>query len=123
MIIARVAEQWDLELDDLLVTIGHCFVSDFLGVSGRRMLKALISGERDPGVLAELVAPNLRTRREVLIEALTGYFTDHHAFVAQTMLNRIDEATAMEQRLNARIEEHTRPFQRQVDLLATIPRG
>ncbi|MFJ5034423.1 IS110 family transposase [Streptomyces sp. NPDC088560] len=96
-------------------------VSDFLGVSGRRMLKALICGEHDPRVLAELAPPSLRTRREVLIEALTGYFTDHHAFLTQTMLDRIDEATAMEQRLNARIEEHIRPFQRQVELLATIP--
>ncbi|QCX82851.1 Transposase IS116/IS110/IS902 family protein (plasmid) [Streptomyces sp. YIM 121038] len=96
-------------------------VSDFLGVSGRRMLEALIGGTRDPKVPAELAAPNLRTRREVLVEALTGYFTDHHAFLARTMLDQIDEATAMERRLNARIEEHVRPFQRKVELLATIP--
>lgn len=36
------------------------------------------------------------------------------------MLDRIDKATAVEHRLNARIEDHIRPFQRQVDLLTTI---
>ncbi|MER5219681.1 hypothetical protein [Streptomyces flaveus] len=40
---------------------------------------------------------------------------------AQTMLGRIDEATAMKQRLNARIAGHIRPFQRQAELLAAIP--
>ncbi|MEU8034138.1 transposase, partial [Streptomyces sp. NPDC049099] len=117
---AREAQRLQNLLEDCGIKLTSV-VSDFLSVSGRRMLRALIDAERDPRVLAELAAPNLRTRREVLIEALTGYFTDHHAFLAQTMLDRIDEATAMEQRLNARIEEHIRPFQRQVELLATIP--
>ncbi|MEU9663851.1 IS110 family transposase [Streptomyces chartreusis] len=117
---AREAQRLQNLLEDCGIKLTSV-VSDFLGVSGRRMLEALIGGTRDPKVLAELAAPNLRTRREVLVEALTGYFTDHHAFLARTMLDRIDEATAMERRLNARIAEHVRPFQRQVELLATIP--
>jgi transposase len=117
---ARKAQRLQNLLEDCGIKLTSV-VSDFLGVSGRRMLQALIAGERAPKVLAELAAPNMRAPREMLAEALTGYFTDHHAFLARTMLDRIDEATAMEQPLNARIEEHVRPFQRQVELLATVP--
>ncbi|MFF3404310.1 hypothetical protein ACFYW6_38485 [Streptomyces sp. NPDC002659] len=42
-------------------------VSDFLGVSGRRMLEALITGERDQMALAELAAGRLRTWRDILV--------------------------------------------------------
>ncbi|MGW1617487.1 IS110 family transposase [Streptomyces sp. NPDC002285] len=117
---AREAQRLQNLLEDCGIKLTSV-VSDFLGVSGRRMLEALIAGERDPMALAEMAADRLRTRRDLLVEALTGYFTDHHAFLARTMLDRIDEATVMERRLNARIEEHIRPFQRQVELLATIP--
>jgi transposase len=117
---AREAQRLQNLLEDCGIKLSSV-VTDVLGVSGRRMLHALIAGERDPHVLAELAVGRLRGRREVLIEALTGQFTGHHAFLAQAMLDRIDEATAMEQRLNARIEAHVQPFQRQIELLATVP--
>ncbi|WP_267891177.1 hypothetical protein [Streptomyces dysideae] len=41
--------------------------------------------------------------------------------MARTMLDRIDEATAVERRLNARIEERIRPSERQVELLPRSP--
>jgi transposase len=48
--------------------------------SGRAMLAALLAGERDPKVLAELARGRLRAKRSVLAEAFTGHFTDHHGF-------------------------------------------
>lgn len=57
---AREAQRLQNLLEDCGIKLTSV-VSDFLGVSGRRMLKALISGERDPRVLAELTVPNLRT--------------------------------------------------------------
>ncbi|RAG83360.1 IS110 family transposase [Streptacidiphilus pinicola] len=117
---AREAQRLQNLLEDCGIKLTSV-VSDFLGVSGRRMLTALIAGERDPKVLAELAVGRLRGRREVLEEAPTGYFTTHHGFLAQAMLDRIDQATAMEQRLNTQIGEHVEPFLRQIELLATIP--
>src|SRR3954451_23385837 len=54
-------------------------VSDVFGVSGRAMLAALIAGERDAAVLAELARGSMRTKTARLSEALTGRFTEHHA--------------------------------------------
>lgn len=96
-------------------------VSDLLGKSARAMLEALISGERDPLVLAEMARASMRAKRAILAEALTGRFTDHHAFLARTMLDRIDAVNATEARLGEEIARQIAPFRRQVELLATIP--
>jgi transposase len=96
-------------------------VSDLLGKSARAMLEALIGGERDPAVLSELAMGSMRGKRPVLTEALTGRFTAHHAFLTRAMLDRIDAATAMEDRLTAQIETAVAPFRRQLELIQTIP--
>ncbi len=53
------------------------------GVSGRAMLGALIEGERDPAVLAELAKGRLRNKIPALNDALQGRFSDRHAFMAR----------------------------------------
>jgi len=78
-------------------------VSDLTGKSARAMLEALIAGERDTAVLAELALGSLRGKRPLLAEALTGRFTGHHAFLARVMLDRVDACTAAETRLSAQI--------------------
>jgi hypothetical protein len=47
------------------------------------MLEALIRGERNPQVLADLVKRKLRNKIPELTEALTGRFHEHHAFLAR----------------------------------------
>jgi transposase len=96
-------------------------VSDLTGKSARAMLEALIAGERDPMILAELALASMRRKRPVLTEALTGRFTDHHAFLARAMLDRIDAATAMEDRISTQIDVQVAPFRRQLALIETIP--
>jgi len=55
--------------------------TDLTGVSARAMLEALVGGERDPKVLADLAKRTLRHKIPALIEALQGRFTEHHAFM------------------------------------------
>ena len=59
--------------------------TDIVGVSGRAMLEALIVGQRDPKVLAELAKGRLRGKRVALVQALTGRFDDHHAELARVL--------------------------------------
>src|SRR5699024_499779 len=66
-------------------------ISDLFGVSGRQMLQAMRDGERDPRTLARMAHGSMRNKFPVLVEALTGHFEDHHAYLAATMLARIDE--------------------------------
>ena len=54
--------------------------SDIFGVSGRQMMAALIAGQRDPKVLAQLARGRMRGKISQLEEAFTGYFTDHHSY-------------------------------------------
>jgi transposase len=76
-----------------------------MGVSGRAMLEALIAGQRDPRVLAELARGRMRGKRGALVQALTGRFDDHHAELARMLLDQYDALTAQIDRLTARIEE------------------
>ena len=96
-------------------------VSDLTGVSSRAMLEALIQGERDPEVLAGLAKGTLRSRIPALVDALTGRFKEHHAFMARLHLDQIDAQTRIINALTDRIEEAMAPFRAARDFLATIP--
>ncbi|WP_369394579.1 IS110 family transposase [Streptomyces sp. CG1] len=96
-------------------------VSDLGGKSARTMVEALIAGERDPHTLAQLAVGALKDKEVQLAQALTGFFTDHHAFLACAMLDRIDAATEAVKRLTTEIDRRLEPYRRQVELLVTIP--
>jgi transposase len=95
--------------------------SDITGVSGRLMLQALIDGQQDPAVLAQLAKRRLRTKIPELTEALTGRFSQHHAFLARMYLDVIDQRTRQIEELNTRIEVVMEPFQSFSALIRTIP--
>jgi transposase len=116
----REAQRLEKELEDAGIKLSSV-ASDILGVSGRAMLQALIEGERDVHVLAEMAKARMRTRIPDLVQALTGNFSEHHAFLCRIHLARIDELTAAILQLSARIEQEMRPFARQIELLETIP--
>ena len=95
--------------------------SDITGVSGRLMLQALIEGQRDPVMLADLAKRRLRSKIPALTEALTGRFSEHHAFLARVHLDLIDRQTASIEDISSRIEVVIQPFQAFRELITTIP--
>ena len=96
-------------------------VSDLFGVSGRAMLAALIAGERNPRVLADLARGSMRGKISVLTEALIGQVTDHHVFLLQRMLRRVDVLSADIVEIEDRIEAEIAPFADAVARLDKIP--
>jgi transposase len=96
-------------------------VSSLLTKTGRLMLEALVAGERDPLVLAELAQGKLRSKRPELAQALVGRFTDHHALLVGQMLARIDSTQASIEAVQVAITDAMRPFCDQVALLQTVP--
>ena len=90
-------------------------------VSGRDMMAALIAGERDPTVLARLARSRMRSKTSLLEEAFTGHFTEHHAFLLQRMLARIDAINDDITALDAKIEEMILPFAQAIGRLDEIP--
>jgi transposase len=98
-----------------------CVASDIMGASGRAMLAALIAGERDERVLADLARTKLRRKIPALQEALVGRFSDHHGLLAQMMLDRIDAIDASIDRLDVQIDTEMAPFRDKIRHLMTIP--
>jgi transposase len=99
--------------------------SDIFGVSGRAMMAALIAGERDPKVLAELARSRMRTKIDRLEEAFAGLplgtFDDHHRFLLAQMLARVDAVDADIAAVDEQIGQHLVPFGDAVARLDEIP--
>ena len=124
--------------------------TDALGLSGRRMLRALIEGQRDPQQLSQLACGRLRKKISQLQLALEGHFTEHHGFQIKALLQLVEfgekqlcqlEAEIQRLLLRPEPEPHrpdgsaraevdtevdtstppTSPLQRAVELLDTIP--
>jgi transposase len=96
-------------------------ISDIFGASGRAMLDALIAGQASPYQLARLARGSMRAKTSALQQALTGHFTDHHAFLLTMMLDRIDALTAQIGTLTTAIEQAIAPLAAQVAQLDEIP--
>jgi transposase len=111
--------------------------SDVLGVSGRAMLRALLAGERDPVVLADLAKGTLRRKIPELERALRGRFAAHHAILIGIVLDHIEHLEAAIAALDTQIDTImsepdpdgtvdsdgtvVAPFARARDRLDTIP--
>jgi len=91
-------------LEDALIKLSTV-ATDIFGKSGRAMLEALIAGERDPQALAELALGKMRPKRPALVEALTGRFDDHHAFLARMLLDEIATLTVKIDQLTTRADQ------------------
>ena len=94
--------------------------SDVLGVSGRLMLEALVSGTRDPEVLAELARGTLRKKLPALKQALAGQFKPHHTLIVAQILAHLDYLDEAIATLTAEVEQRLAPFANKAELLTTI---
>ena len=90
-------------------------------VSARAMLGAMVAGQRDPTVLAEMAKGKMRGKIPDLREALDGHFTDAHARLVAQMLHRLDRVEQALVELDELIAEACRPWAHQLELLQTIP--
>jgi len=95
--------------------------SDIQGVSARAMLEALIGGESDPAVLADLAVGRLRAKLPALVEALSGQVREHHRFFFRELLDHLDHLGQCIATVNARIAELTVPYAALIERLMQIP--
>ncbi|MGH8984809.1 MAG: IS110 family transposase [Acidimicrobiia bacterium] len=117
---AREAQRLQKLLEDAGIKLDSV-ATDIQGVSCRRMIEALIAGERDPEALADLALTRMRPKIGELREALTGRFDDHHALLARMHLDHIDELTRIEGRLDDEVDRLMSPFDEAATRLLTIP--
>jgi transposase len=96
-------------------------VSDVMGVSGRAMLAALVTGEQTPQQMAQLAKGTLQQKHAQLEQALWGRVEPHHRFILEQLLAQIDSLDATIARFDAQIEAYCRPFESAIEVLDTIP--
>jgi transposase len=110
----------ELMLEDASIKLSSV-VSSLKTISARAMLTAMIAGETDPLVLADLAKGKLRRKIPELAQALTGHFDANHARLARSMLRRLDLVEQALAELDAVLVDAFRPWQHQIELLQTIP--
>jgi transposase len=96
-------------------------ISDILGLSGRRMIEALIAGEIDPNALAALAHRRIKASPAELEAALRGRVTRHHRFLLGLHLQQIDAIDAAIDQIDPEVDALVEPFRTAVQLLTTIP--
>lgn len=120
----KTLEEANIKLDSV--------ITDIMGLSGRRMIEAIIAGETDPTRLAALAHRRIRSPRDMLVEALRGRVTDYHRFMLQLYLEqhdalaaavaKIDQAVdAAIARMDEEVEAGEATFLSLIILLCSIP--
>jgi transposase len=94
--------------------------SDVLGMSGRRILEALVGGTSDAASLADLAVGSLRTKLPQLERALTGQVGPHQRFLLAQQLAHLDSLDELVDRLSQEVADRLGPFQDQVERLDAV---
>lgn len=111
--IQKLLEEANIKLDSV--------VTEVLGKAARRMLDALMAGERDLEVMADMALTRMRPKIGELRLALEGRFDDHHALMLRMHLDHIDHLTGGIDSIDEEVERRLDPFAEQARRLRTIP--
>jgi transposase len=96
-------------------------ITDILGMSGRRILRAIVVGETDPLKLAELGGPRLAATKSELTDALHGRVRSHHQFLIGQHLKTIEQLEETITAFDDRIEAALEPFRDAIERLKEVP--
>lgn len=111
--IQKVLEDANVKLSSVL--------TDITGVSGRRMLIALLNGATDAKQIAKLADRRVKASEGAITDAVEGRVTEHHRFMIALHLRHINEIEALVSSLESRIERKLEPFRAAVGHLITMP--
>jgi transposase len=117
---ARIVNRLQKVLEDANIKLA-AVASDIAGVSARAMLQGLIDGETDVQALAELARGQMRTKRDVLEQALVGRMRPHHAFLLTEHLSHLEYLDESIARFMAELQARLHEAEADMALLDTIP--
>lgn len=95
--------------------------TNVVGASGRHIMQALVAGETDINLLADLSRGTLRTKLPQLQRALVGRFESHQRFLLAQQLAHLESLEELIEHLDGEVEARLRPFVDALDRLDTIP--
>ena len=116
----REITRLELMLEDASIKLSSV-ASSLKTVSARAILTAMIDGETNPLVLAEMAKGRMRAKIPDLAQALDGNFDAHHAQLARAILDRLSRVEASMAELDEVIAAECEPWAHEIELLLTIP--
>ncbi len=111
--IQKTLEEANIKIDSV--------ISDVLGISGRRMIEALIAGQTEPQALAALADGRIRATAQQLEAALRGRVRAHHRFMLKLHLDHLDAVDAAIAHIDKEVDSQVEPFRVAVEMLSAIP--
>ncbi len=117
---SRLHSQIECLLEEMRIKLSSV-ISDLLGVSGYRILRALAKGETDAKKLAALKDDRLRASEQQLVDALSGNVQPYHQQLLGLYLDRYDLIATQIEQLNQMAAESMQKHQQAVERLAQVP--
>jgi transposase len=117
---AREIQRLEKVLQDASIKLTSV-ASTVWSVSSREIIEALISGNSDPAVLAQMAKGRMRTKIDRLEEALSGHFGAHHAIVCRQIIDHIDFLDRSIAALTEEITTRLVPFEAAVAIVTSVP--
>jgi transposase len=111
--IQKTLEDANIKLDSV--------VTNILGLSGRRIIAALIAGQTLPQALATLAHRSLQATTNELEASLHGRVTKHHRFLLKLHLEQIDAFDATVAAIDKEVGDNLEPFRVAIEMLSAIP--
>jgi transposase len=109
----KILEDANIKLSSVL--------TDIFCVTGMKMIREIIECDYDPDKLLYHVHGSVKKSRSEIKEAITGYVTDHHRFMMQTILESIEKTEDTITKIDSQIAEQTKEYGLEIELLETIP--
>lgn len=116
----RLQSQLEALLEETQIKLSSV-ISELLGLSGRRILRALAEGESDPAELANLGDFRLKCSKEELADALRGQWQPLHRQMLRLFLERLELLDRQSQQLDQMAAAAMQPYEDAVIRLAEAP--
>lgn len=94
----------------------HHVISDITGVTGLKIIQAIVAGERDPVRMAELRDPRIKSSPDVITKALEGNYRPEHVFALQQAFELFKTYRQQIEACDEAIAQHLQRLETKVDL-------
>lgn len=111
--VIKILEDANIKLSSVL--------TDVFCVTGRNIIHEIVESDYEPEKLLHYVHGKVKKSRSEIKEAITGYVTDHHRFMMQTILESIEKIEDTIAKIESQIAEQTKEYGLEIELLETIP--
>ena len=94
----------------------HNVISDITGVTGTKIIDAILAGERDPYKLADLRDRRIKADKETIAKSLTGDYRREHLFTLNQTVASYRHYLELIRGCDAEIESHLKEFESRIEV-------